>query len=69
MSTPQTRDYAYYRNALAGQRLPAAFHGVPAAGFALPITRVPRPGIVTCSGGGYAASGPAGTSGKKMHVA
>jgi D-serine deaminase-like pyridoxal phosphate-dependent protein len=39
----------------------AAFHGAPAAGFALPITRVPRPGIVTCSGGGYPASGPAGT--------
>jgi D-serine deaminase-like pyridoxal phosphate-dependent protein len=38
----------------------AAFHGAPAAGFALPITRVPRPGMVTCSGGGYAASGPAG---------
>jgi D-serine deaminase-like pyridoxal phosphate-dependent protein len=36
------------------------FHGVPAAGFALPITRVPRPGMVTCSGGGYPASGPAG---------
>jgi D-serine deaminase-like pyridoxal phosphate-dependent protein len=38
----------------------AAFQGVPAAGFALPITRVPRPGMVTCSGGGYSASGPAG---------
>src|SRR6202011_4067278 len=38
----------------------ANFHGVPAAGFALPITRVPRPGMVTCSGGGYPASGPAG---------
>jgi len=32
----------------------------PAAGFALPVTRAPRPGIVTCSGGGYPASGPAG---------
>jgi D-serine deaminase-like pyridoxal phosphate-dependent protein len=39
-----------------------AFHGVPAAGFALPITRVPRPGMVTCSGGGYPASGPADPS-------
>jgi D-serine deaminase-like pyridoxal phosphate-dependent protein len=38
----------------------AAFQGVPAAGFALPITRVPRAGMVTCSGGGYPASGPAG---------
>jgi D-serine deaminase-like pyridoxal phosphate-dependent protein len=39
----------------------AAFQGVPAAGFALAVTRVPRPGIVTCSGGGYPASGPAGS--------
>lgn len=37
-----------------------AFRGLPAAGFALPVTRVPKPGIVTCAGGGYAASGPAG---------
>jgi D-serine deaminase-like pyridoxal phosphate-dependent protein len=37
-----------------------AFQGAPAAGFALPVTRVPRPGIVTCSGGGYPASGSAG---------
>ena len=32
----------------------------PAAGFALPVTRQPAPGTVTCSGGGYIASGPAG---------
>ena len=38
----------------------AAFQGVPAAAFALPITRLPRRGMVTCSGGGYSASGPAG---------
>jgi D-serine deaminase-like pyridoxal phosphate-dependent protein len=38
----------------------AAFSGKPAAAFALPVTRVPRPGMVTCSGGGYPASGPAG---------
>jgi D-serine deaminase-like pyridoxal phosphate-dependent protein len=38
----------------------AAFRGRPAAGFALPVTRVPRAGMVTCSGGGYPASGPAG---------
>jgi len=38
----------------------AAFKGLPAAGFALRVTRVPRPGMVTCSGGGYPASGSAG---------
>ncbi|GGF47887.1 amino acid aldolase [Aliidongia dinghuensis] len=38
----------------------AAFRGRPAAGFALPVTRLPRAGMVTCSGGGYPASGPAG---------
>ncbi|NWF09353.1 amino acid deaminase/aldolase [Pseudomonas salomonii] len=37
-----------------------AFKALPAAGFALPITRVPKPGVVTCSGGGYIASGPMG---------
>ncbi|MDN7877238.1 amino acid deaminase/aldolase [Burkholderia aenigmatica] len=40
----------------------AAFHAQPAAGFALPVVRIPQPGIVTCSGGGYIASGPAGKS-------
>lgn len=30
----------------------------PAAGFALPVTRIPKPGYVTCHGGGYIASGP-----------
>ena len=38
----------------------AAFRHEPAAGFALPITRLPAPGIVTCHGGGYVASGAAG---------
>jgi D-serine deaminase-like pyridoxal phosphate-dependent protein len=38
------------------------FRAQPAAGFALPVTRLPKPGIVTCSGGGYCASGPAGKS-------
>jgi D-serine deaminase-like pyridoxal phosphate-dependent protein len=38
----------------------AAFRALPAAGFALPVTRIPTPGIVTCAGGGYVASGPAG---------
>ncbi|MGN6529651.1 MAG: amino acid deaminase/aldolase [Burkholderiaceae bacterium] len=37
-----------------------AFRAQPAAGFALPVTRTPRAGIVTCAGGGYPASGPAG---------
>src|SRR5690606_23112572 len=31
----------------------------PAAGFALPVVRIPEPGLVTCAGGGYIASGPA----------
>lgn len=39
-----------------------AFRSVPAAGFALEITRIPVPGIYTCSGGGYVASGPASTA-------
>ncbi|MGJ3701276.1 amino acid deaminase/aldolase [Variovorax sp. AFSI2.2] len=38
----------------------AAFRAQPAAGFALAVTRMPKPGMVTCSGGGYCASGPAG---------
>ena len=38
----------------------AAFRATPAAGFAVPVTRVPKPGVVTCSGGGYIASGPIG---------
>ncbi|WP_273822790.1 amino acid deaminase/aldolase [Pseudomonas asplenii] len=37
-----------------------AFKVLPAAGFALPVTRVPKAGVVTCSGGGYIASGPMG---------
>ena len=37
-----------------------AFRGRPAAGFAVAVTRSPAPGIVTCAGGGYPASGPAG---------
>jgi D-serine deaminase-like pyridoxal phosphate-dependent protein len=37
-----------------------AFEARPAAGFALAVTRSPRPGIVTCAGGGYPASGPGG---------
>ncbi len=32
----------------------------PAAFFALPVVRAPDPGVVTCAGGGYVASGAAG---------
>lgn len=39
-----------------------AFRAEPAAGFALPVVRIPGESIVTCSGGGYIASGPAGPS-------
>ena len=37
-----------------------AFQARPAAGFAVAVTRAPRPGVVTCAGGGYPASGPGG---------
>ena len=37
-----------------------AFHYQPAAGFAIEVTRRPEPGVVTCAGGGYVASGEAG---------
>ena len=36
------------------------FRYQPAAGFAIEIVRRPRPGIYTCAGGGYVASGAAG---------
>ncbi|WP_413774994.1 amino acid deaminase/aldolase [Actinocorallia sp. A-T 12471] len=36
-----------------------AFRGTPAALFALPVVRRPGPGVATCLGGGYLASGPA----------
>ncbi len=38
----------------------AAFRHLPAAAFAIEITRRPRPHIFTCAGGGYVASGAAG---------
>ncbi len=38
----------------------AGFHHEPAVGFALPVTRRPAEGIVTCHGGGYIASGSSG---------
>jgi D-serine deaminase-like pyridoxal phosphate-dependent protein len=37
-----------------------AFRLQAAAAFALPVVRVPKPGLVTCAGGGFPASGPAG---------
>ncbi len=37
-----------------------AFTGRPAVLFALPVTRLPAPGIVTVAGGGWIASGPPG---------
>ncbi|SDJ56658.1 D-serine deaminase, pyridoxal phosphate-dependent [Paraburkholderia steynii] len=40
----------------------AAFKAAPAAGFALPVTRTPKRNVITCAGGGYIASGPAGKS-------
>jgi D-serine deaminase-like pyridoxal phosphate-dependent protein len=36
------------------------FSGRPAALFALPVVRRPGPGVVTCLGGGYPASGSGG---------
>ena len=36
------------------------FRHQPAAGFAVEIVRTPKPGIYTCSGGGYIASGATG---------
>ncbi len=38
----------------------ASFRPEPAAAFALGVTRIPTPGLATCFGGGYVASGPAG---------
>lgn len=37
-----------------------AFAHRPAAGYAVPVVRRPAPDVVTCLGGGYPASGPAG---------
>lgn len=38
----------------------ASFRHLPAAGFAVPVTRLPAAGVFTCHGGGYVASGAAG---------
>lgn len=45
--------FDYYRSAHMRALEPAAF-------FALEVTRRPAPGMVTCLGGGYVASGPPG---------
>ncbi|NEK87001.1 amino acid deaminase/aldolase [Blastococcus saxobsidens] len=37
-----------------------AFTGRPATFFAVPVTRLPAPGVVTVAGGGWIASGPPG---------
>lgn len=42
--------FDYYKN----------FRHLPAAGYAIEITRIPKKGIYTCHGGGYVASGSAG---------
>jgi D-serine deaminase-like pyridoxal phosphate-dependent protein len=39
----------------------AAFCHLPAAGYAIEVVRRPAEGVYTCLGGGYAASGAAGT--------
>ncbi len=40
----------------------AQFRHHPAAAFAIEVVRRPQPGMVTCAGGGYVASGQAGKS-------
>jgi len=37
------------------------FKHLPSAGFALEVVRIPKPGIYTCHGGGYIASGSTGS--------
>jgi len=39
-----------------------SFSGLPSALYALPVVRVPGPGVVTVLGGGYLASGPGNAS-------
>jgi D-serine deaminase-like pyridoxal phosphate-dependent protein len=56
--TEVTAGSAFYGPALFDGYV--AFRPAPAAGFAVEIVRRPAPGIYTCSGGGYIASGPAG---------
>jgi len=67
-SLESTRDDEVVTELAAGSGLygPVLFDGYqrfklrPAAGFALPVVRRPVPGIYTCFGGGWIASGAAG---------
>jgi D-serine deaminase-like pyridoxal phosphate-dependent protein len=56
--TEVTVGSAFYAPALFDHY--TTFRHQPAAAFALEITRIPSPGIYTCQGGGYIASGEAG---------
>ncbi len=56
--TEVTAGSAFYAPALFDGY--ATFRHAPAAGFAIEIVRRPAPGLYTCSGGGYVASGPPG---------
>ena len=42
-----------------------AFAARPAVFFAVPVTRVPAPGLVTVAGGGWVASGPPAPTGSR----
>ncbi len=61
-----TEDYVTELTAGSGFYTPALFDGyrqfrhLPAAGYAIAIVRKPKPGVVTCQGGGYPASGGLG---------
>jgi len=67
-SLESTREEAAVTEVTAGSGLYSSglfdyydtFRHQPAAGFALAVTRCPAPGIWTCHGGGYIASGAAG---------
>jgi D-serine deaminase-like pyridoxal phosphate-dependent protein len=67
-SLESTRQEACVTEVTAGSGFyaPGLFDGYrlfrhrPAAGFAIEITRRPSPGVYTCHGGGYVASGAAG---------
>jgi D-serine deaminase-like pyridoxal phosphate-dependent protein len=67
-SMETTREEACVTEIAAGSGLfsPALFDGydrfrhLPAAAFAIEVTRRPRPDVFTCRGGGYVASGAAG---------
>ncbi len=56
--TEVTAGSAFYAPHLFDHYL--GFRHFPAAGFALAVTRLPAPGLATCLGGGYVASGETG---------